>query len=75
MDEATRPPYKPLQESKGPLNQIRVRVANGETADLGDFSPIVRAIRPFKLTRYYFGRDDQESAKALQDIIDGEFKS
>jgi len=72
FDQASRPPYKKFHESKGPLNQIRVRTANGQTADLGEFSPIVRAIRTFESARYYFDRDDHQSCEILESIIEEE---
>lgn len=69
LDEYTRSPYKKINESKGPLNQIRVKVAGGRTLDLSEISPVVKAIRPYKLFRYYIDRDDGESVKALSKIV------
>jgi HD superfamily phosphohydrolase len=61
VDQAERDPYKPLQESKGPLNQIRIRVGPNEWVDLRDRSEVVRAIPRFQLFRLYIAKEDQES--------------
>jgi hypothetical protein len=72
LDKYSRSPYKKFHESKGPLNQIRVMGANRRSIDLAEFSPIVRAIRPFQLARYYLSEGDTEGRSALEEIIKGE---
>ena len=52
VDTSQRVPYKEFQEDTGPLNQILIR-HNGGLVDLKEVSPIVEAIRPFKLDRVY----------------------
>jgi hypothetical protein len=69
VDQEKRDPYKPLQESKGPLNQIRIRIGPKELVDLGDRSRIVRAIEPFQLFRLYVSKDDEESRTFIDEII------
>jgi hypothetical protein len=72
VDQEKRDPYKPLQESKGPLNQIRIRIGPEELVDLGDRSRIVRAIEPFQLFRLYVSKADQESRTFINDAIASE---
>jgi hypothetical protein len=45
VDENVREAYKTFQESKGPLNQIRIRTEGDDLVDLGEVSKIVKAIR------------------------------
>jgi uncharacterized protein len=75
IDEATREPYKPLQESKGPLNQIRIRTSDGELVDLGVRSPIVRAIEPFRLSRICFSDSDTDARAFIENTIAEEAKN
>ena len=74
-DEAEREPYKRFQESKGPLNQIRVKVDDGSLVDLGVRSKIVRAIEPFRLYRLYLKREDDESEELIQKAIEEEIEN
>jgi HD superfamily phosphohydrolase len=73
-DETSRSPYKKFEESKGPLNQIMVRNADGTLMDIAEYSPIVAAIPRFDVLRYYFSRDEDMSSKLI-DIVDGEIKN
>jgi HD superfamily phosphohydrolase len=72
FDRYTRSPYREFHETKGPLNQILVREVSGKLVDLGEFSPMVQAIRPFELIRYYYDQDDHESREMLNKIVSGE---
>lgn len=72
IDEAARQPYKLLQESKGPLNQIRIRTPGGELVDLGERSKVVRAIEPFRLFRVYCSDSDQSAREFVEHVINGE---
>ena len=74
IDEAIREPYKRFQESKGPLNQIRIRTAGGRLVDLGERSPIVAAIEPFRLFRTYFAENDDEARAFIEKTIGEEAK-
>jgi hypothetical protein len=75
VDEAAREPYKHFQESKGPLNQIRIRASNGELVDLGTCSRIVAAIEPFRLFRLYVSRTDELAAAFVESVIASEAKN
>ena len=75
VDEAEREPYKGLQESKGPLNQIMMKTTNGEFVDLEDRSRVVRSIETFKLFRLYVAESDQAARKYVDAVIDREVKN
>ena len=73
VDQGIRVPYREYDESKGPLNQIRIRVTGELDAthiDIRDRSKIVRAIDPFKFNRLYVEND--ESEKFVQGLIEEE---
>ena len=74
-DEAERLPYKELDESKGPLNQITIETNSGDLVDLRKVSTVVRAIKPFRLARAYIREDDHESDKLLSKLIDKELQN
>lgn len=69
IDRAVREPYKRFQESKGPLNQILIRTAEGALVDLGERSKVVAAIEPFQLFRAYIASDDTKARTFLLDTI------
>ena len=75
VDQAERKPYKKLQESEGPLNQIRIKTGDGELVDLGERSPIVRAIETFKLYRVYMSDFDDKARRFLEKLIKQEVKN
>jgi HD superfamily phosphohydrolase len=70
-DEANREPYKNFQQSKGPLNQIRIKTGTGSLVDLGDRSKIVAAIKPFRLFRLYLADADEDASRFIENAIDG----
>ncbi len=75
-DKATREPYKDFQESKGPLNQIRIRTNETKNlVDLGERSKLVAAIEPFNLFRLYFDSSDEDALKFIQALILKEAKN
>lgn len=69
-DKAVREPYKKSQESKGPLNQIRIRTENGDFVDLGERSRVVSAIKPFSLYRIYVPDDDDDARESVIRFIE-----
>ncbi len=71
-DDGSRSPYKTLEETSGPLNQILVKTQTGAVVDLADISPIVRAIRPFRFSRLYFDPKVEDYTSDLNSIIEGE---
>lgn len=75
QDTATRPPYKKLQESKGPINQINIKSPSGDLVDLGELSKTVFSVEPFRLHRIYTQDDDDDGVKKLRSIIETEVKN
>jgi hypothetical protein len=71
IDQAVREPYRRSQESKGPLNQIRIKTDDDELVDLGDRSRVVRAIKPFRVFRLYCAEGDDEARSLMDRLIQG----
>ena len=69
-DRAEREPYRRFQDSKGPLNQIRIRAGGGGLVDLVKRSKVVAAINMFKLYRVYVS--DAEAREFVERAIDEE---
>lgn len=69
-DRAEREPYKRFQESKGPLNQIRIKTNGGGLVDLVKRSKVVAAISTFKLYRAYVS--DPEATAFVEQTINSE---
>lgn len=69
VDKTERTPYKRMTESKGPLNQIRIRMSDNGVEDLGNVSKVVNAIQPFDVFRAYHSPDDGEARDFLRKII------
>ena len=69
-DNDQREPYRRFQESKGPLNQIRIKQSSsGALVDLGLRSKIVNSIESFKLDRVYVSSDDSDSRNFVEKVI------
>jgi len=71
-DDGIRSPYKPIEESNGPLNQILVKTQTGSVLDLAELSPVVSAIRPYKFSRLYFDPGVEDYTSDLNSIVEGE---
>jgi hypothetical protein len=71
IDEDQRSPYKPVSESKGPLDRINVRTGN-QLLDLRERSSVIAALKSFRLLRAYHSDDDSESKDAIRRIVEGE---
>lgn len=69
IDQATREPYKRLQESDGPLNQIQIKTADGRQIDINECSPIIKSIKPFQLFRVYHDGSDSEARVFIEKAI------
>jgi HD superfamily phosphohydrolase len=70
MDRAERDPYRRFQESKGPLNQIHIRLADGQISDVASCSSVIAAVETFELFRAY--TDDDNGRRAVEDIVRAE---
>jgi uncharacterized protein len=75
VDQANRVPYKRFEESKGPLNQIRIKTTNGDLVDLGERSKVVAAIEPFKLFRIYYSESDTEAKSFIEQEVEKEISN
>jgi len=73
-DQEVRKPYKQIQESKGPLNQIRIMTRSGKLVDLGERSKVVGAIEPFQLYRLYVPEEDDEARAFVDKLINKELE-
>jgi uncharacterized protein len=70
LDEAARTPYKRFDETKGPLNQIRIRSANRvDLVDINSRSAIVRAIPSVELWRVYLPGDQHHLGERVLDTV------
>jgi hypothetical protein len=69
-DRAERDPYKRFQESKGPLNQIHIKLADNKIYDVASCSSVIGAVEAFDLFRAYV--DDDEARCAVEDIVNSE---
>lgn len=69
IDQYSRNPYKRFQDSKTPLNQILIRIGNGNPRDMGEFSPVIGHAEPFTVCRVYAFRHDTDAADVIQNII------
>ena len=69
VDQTSREPYKRFEESKGPLNQIRIKTTDNNLVDLGEKSKVVAAIEPFKLFRVYLSEDDTEAKSFVEQEV------
>jgi HD superfamily phosphohydrolase len=72
IDQATRSPYKRLEETKGPLDQINIRTLGNKLVDLSSQSEVVGAIKAFTLFRAYVAGEDHEAKSAVEKITAGE---
>lgn len=74
-DEATRSPYRSIEESKVPLNQIHINTPTEGLVDLGKRSKVVGAIEPFRLYRLYLAKDDTEALEFIKHSIKQEVEN
>lgn len=74
-DSAVRPPYKQYDKTRGPLDQIYVWTEGGKLIDLKERSDVVRALKPFKLSRVYFSRDDKDAEREVEQIVAEEIQN
>ncbi len=73
-DYAPRSPYKSIEESGGPLNQIHIRTPKG-LVDIVKRSEIVAAINPLRLYRLYVAKEDTEALEFIRSTVKEEVKN
>jgi HD superfamily phosphohydrolase len=66
-DRAVRNPYNRFEESKGPLNQIHIRMNNDNILDVASCSSVIGAIESFELFRAY--ADDEDAKSVVEKIL------
>lgn len=70
LDEDQRAPYKELQDTKGPANQIMLKpFSNGDIVDIGQRSEVLRGLQPFKFFRVYYDPNDVEARDFIATIV------
>ncbi len=76
VDKADRSIYNPYEESKGPLNQIMMRLGagNNKPVDAASISQVIGAIAPLKVRRVYMDDGDQKTKMNVDKIIEEEVK-
>jgi hypothetical protein len=67
LDRAVRDPYKRFEESKGPLNQIHIRLGGDKIFDVAECSSVIGGIETFELFRAYV--TDAEAKSAVEKIV------
>src|SRR5262249_39541005 len=75
FDSEKRSPYKPVGQSKGPLDRINIRTTSGQLVDLAERSNVVAALKDFKLFRVYADAGDTESMDMVRNITSDEVKN
>jgi uncharacterized protein len=70
-DRETRDPYKRFEESKGPLNQIHIRL-DDKIHDVAHCSQVIAALKSFELFRAYVDESDGEARTAVEAIVHDE---
>jgi hypothetical protein len=74
IDVDDRSPYKPVGQSKGPLDRINIRTDGGTLVDLKERSSVVAALKTYKLFRAYADRTDTSAQDAVKGIVEGEIE-
>ncbi|MGA2795563.1 MAG: hypothetical protein ABSE69_18990, partial [Roseiarcus sp.] len=74
IDVDERSPYKPVGQSKGPLDRINIRTDHGKLVDLNERSSVVAALKTYKLFRAYADRTDTTAEDAVKRIVEGEIE-
>jgi uncharacterized protein len=76
LDKTERSMYKPFEESRGPLEQIMIRLGKDDSkpVDVASVSQVIRAIAPFKVQRVYIKEGDDKAKIDVEQIIDEEIK-
>lgn len=75
IDYSVRDPYKRFQESKGPLNQIRIRSTDGRILDMAESSPVVSGIKTFHLFRVYIDGGDTDARSVIESAVQEALRS
>ena len=69
IDQTRREPYKKVQESGSPLNQILIRHGEGRFEDMARLSRVVESAETFVVCRAYHEADDTDGRTMIENII------
>ena len=69
IDQTRRQPYKKVQESKSPLNQILIKHGQNRFEDMAQLSRVVASAETFEVCRAYYEEDDTEGRDVIENII------
>ena len=69
IDQTGRQPYKKVQESRSPLNQILIKHGENRFEDMAQLSQVVASAETFEVCRAYHDEDDTEGRGMLENII------
>ena len=69
IDQTRREPYKKVEESESPLNQIRIRHGENSFEDMARLSRVVESAETFVVCRAYHDEDDTEGRDMVENII------
>ena len=69
VDEARRTPYKKFQDSRTPLNQIRIRYGENRYEDMAHLSAVVSSAETYEIYRVYYNTDDTEGRTMIENIM------
>ena len=75
VDSDKRSPYKPVNESKGPLDRINIRTEGSTLVDLKERSSVVAALKTFKLSRAYADREDPTALDFIDKTVNEEIET
>ena len=69
IDEARRAPYKKVEDSESPLNQILIKHGESRFEDMARLSPVVESAETFVVCRAYHEAGDTEGRSVIENII------
>ena len=69
VDVGKRTPYKKFQESKTPLDQIRIRLGEMGSEDMASLSPAVENAQTYEICRAYHIADDIVGRDMIENIV------
>ena len=69
VDVTRREPYKKIQESESPLNQILIKHGEDRFEDMARLSSVVESAETFEVCRAYYDEDDIDGQDMIENII------
>ena len=69
IDQTGRQPYKKVQESRSPVNEILIKHGENRFEDMAQLSQVVASAETFEVCRAYHDEDDTEGRGMLENVI------